>query len=284
MEEKLIRKGLLRLARNYPMGRVRFQRIFQLAYRFGLLGMNYGVTADLRKSGETRIIDFLSERGQESYVIFDIGANRGGYAFEVLARLGNRAVVYCFEPSAAAYRELARNLGDRNNVYLYHLGLGHANEIATLYSDVPGSELASVFHRDLTHSNIYLDNEERVQLRRLDDLCTELGISHIDLLKLDVECNEFNILRGASSMIDSAAIDFIQFEFGGLDARTYFHDYFSILSSRYVIHRVVRDGLVSLEKYDERMEIFQATNYLAVSRKLVVPSRLKRSRLRGKRI
>lgn len=256
------------------MGRVRFQRAFEFVHRFALLGMNYGVTADLKRSGEIRVIDYLSQNTRETRVIFDVGANVGAYAREVLARAGNKAVIHCFEPSERAFVTLNQGLGRRDNVYLYRLGLGRENEIATLYSDSPGSELGSVFRRQLDHANIKMNHEEKVQLRRLDDFCAELGIRHIDLVKLDVECNELNVLAGASGMIEAEAIDLIQFEFGGLDSRTYLQDYFELLSPTYRIYRIVRDGLVPLNSYDERLEIFVATNYLAVSRKITLPTRL----------
>jgi hypothetical protein len=77
-------------------------------------------------------------------------------------------------------------------------------------------------------------------------------------------------LRGASKLIERGAIGAIQFEFGAanLDSRTYFRDFFLLLSSKYCLYRVLQDGLFPIVSYKETYEIFKrASNYLAVGRK-----------------
>ena len=71
-------------------------------------------------------------------------------------------------------------------------------------------------------------------------------------------------------MVDAAAIDYIQFEFGGcnIDSRTYFQDFFYALDPKYQLHRMVRNGLVPIKRYRETQEIFMTTNFLAISREL----------------
>ena len=90
------------------------------------------------------------------------------------------------------------------------------------------------------------------------------------MLKLDVEGHELKVLNGAHSLINSNSIDFIQFEFGGcnIDSRTYFQDFFYLLNPYYEIYRLVKDGIVLIEHYEERHEVFVTTNYLAISRKI----------------
>jgi hypothetical protein len=83
------------------------------------------------------------------------------------------------------------------------------------------------------------------------------------------------VLRGAKRLIEDKAIDFIQFEFGGIDvdSRTFLHDFFALLQPNFDIYRIVVDGIVRVEHYHEKYEIFLYANYLAVSRN-VKPSAL----------
>ncbi|MFN8245330.1 MAG: hypothetical protein U0T56_02965 [Ferruginibacter sp.] len=81
---------------------------------------------------------------------------------------------------------------------------------------------------------------------------------------MDVEGHELSCLKGASTMIKNGAIDFIQFEFGGcnIDSRTYLQDFWYLLHDQYNFYRIVKDGLMPIEQYNERWEIFKNINFL----------------------
>lgn len=103
----------------------------------------------------------------------------------------------------------------------------------------------------------------------MDDFCREANISHIHFLKLDVEGNEYKLLENSAEMLNGK-IDYIQIEFGGanIDARTYFRDFWELLDGDYRFFRILRDGMVEIEKYSERLEQFACTNYLFVRKEL----------------
>jgi hypothetical protein len=110
---------------------------------------------------------------------------------------------------------------------------------------------------------------EEVRLRTLDAFCKEQCLSRIDFLKLDVEGNELNVLRGATRMIEAGAIGMIQFEFGEaqIGSRTFFRDIYGFLSPHYTVHRILGMGLSAvLEAYDVILEVYRTTNYLAMLR------------------
>jgi FkbM family methyltransferase len=242
-------------------GRVRFQKGFEAMHRLALHGMNMGGAADdPTSSGEAAVIESLHSEP----VVFDVGANVGAYA-EIVLRLRPHARIFCFEPSPVAYRELVGRLAGRGAAYNH--GLGSREESVTLYAPEPGSMLASPHRR--RHPNARWEPVETVRLRPLDIVLGDLGISHIDLLKLDVEGHELAVLRGASQLLDAGQVGAIQFEFGGcaVDSRVYLRDFFELLGDRYAIHRVVRDGVHPVE-YSELHEVFTTTNYLAVARTL----------------
>jgi FkbM family methyltransferase len=171
--------------------------------------------------------------------------------------------VICFEPSATAFAELTRRLGDRVTAFEY--GLSDHEGSITLYAPEAGSALASPHQR--RHPVARWDPLESVRMKRLDSVVPELELTRIDLLKLDVEGHELAALRGADQTLRSGVIETIQFEFGGcaIDSRVFLRDFFELLSERFAISRVVQDGLFPIE-YSELHEVFTTTNYVATAR------------------
>lgn len=157
-----------------------------------------------------------------------------------------------------------------SNVHLFNFGLGEKEESATLFFPKAGSGIASVYRRRLDHFGTRMDHAEEIKLTTLDSFCNENNIEYIDFLKLDVEGHELSVLRGGSDMIGSDSIARIQFEFGGcnIDSKTYFQDFYYLLSKSYHIYRILKYGLYKINGYRETEEIFTTTNFLAVLRKL----------------
>ena len=54
-----------------------------------------------------------------------------------------------------------------------------------------------------------------MNVRTLDSICEQEKVDTIHFLKIDVEGHELQTIEGASNLISSGSIDFIQFEFGG---------------------------------------------------------------------
>lgn len=252
------------------MGRRAWQPLWERLHRWSLTGMNVGPGGDLRDSGELWVLDHVAARVRGRAVVFDVGANQGEYADAALARFPAGVDLFCFEPSKSTFDLLSGRVAGRDGVRLFNFGFGAKAESVTLYSNQAGSGLASVYARRLGHFGIEMKPVETIRLRTMDDFCREEGIAHIHLAKLDVEGHELSVLRGAQSLIQRRAIDFIQWEFGGtnIDSRTYFQDFFYELNEGYRIHRVLRRGLAPIDRYYEALENFMATNFLAISRSL----------------
>ena len=229
----------------------------------------YGV--EIGEGGEKMVINYFFNQLDENIqpVIFDIGANIGDYSRAVNSIFGQRAMLYSFEPSKETFAILTENLRNYKNIRLYNFGFGEDNKQAVLYSNKKGSGLASLYDRSLEYHGIVMGEREDVAIRRLDDFCKENNIEHIHFLKMDVEGNELNILRGGERMIKSGNVDFIQFEFGGcnIDSRTFFKDFFDFLNPKYKIYRILKDGIRLIDSYKEEQEVFLTINYLAILRK-----------------
>lgn len=267
MFAKFINEHLIARFKHHLMGRRFTQQFWERLNALSLSGMNIGDSSSLSNSGELWVIDRLAQHALDSApTIFDVGANVGDYSLQVLSRCP-AARLYCFEPSRKTFQLLSQNLADYKNAHLYNFGLGDKEESVTLYSDAETSGMASVYQRQLEHINVRMDWTEQVSLKTLDEFCRAQGVEHINLLKIDVEGHELNVLKGAQRLITSAAIDLIQFEFGGtdIDSRTFLKDFFNILRPNYRICRILKDGVSPLGAYQERFEIFVYSNFLAVS-------------------
>jgi len=244
------------------------QSILSNLHLFSLFGMGFIKSGNPQKSGEIKTIGYVLKKlsNASDLVIFDVGANVGNYTLAVLKLLGKTpASVHSFEPSKSAFAKLQENTNGAKNVFLHNLGLGQEGKNATLFYDAQASGFASLYKRRLDHFNIHMDFSETVSITTIDVFCRQQDIKRIHFLKMDVEGYELNVLRGASGMIESKLIDFIQFEFGGcnIDSRTFFQDFYYLLSPHYRIYRIVQDGLYRINDYQETQEIFMTANFLA---------------------
>ena len=259
------------------LGKARFQRVFEKLHAVALAGMNFGEGNHPLFSGEKYVIRYLRDRvlsATNPLIVFDVGANVGVYTRALLAELADKAIVYAFEPATKTFEILENHVGSNENVKLYALGFGHEEASATLYSAGEGSKLGSLYDTTarLSRLGLAVEELESVNLTTIDLFCEREGVDRIHLLKLDVEGHELKVLEGSRGMLASGRIDALQFEFGAanVDSRTFFRDFFDLLSDRYELFRVLQDGLFPVREYRETYEVYKrATNYLALRRPLV---------------
>jgi FkbM family methyltransferase len=247
-------------------GRARWQWLFERLHRAGLSGMNHG-WVDLDVDGEIPFLRRLrAEVGEKEIVIFDVGANEGQYASKALTIFGDLADLHCFEPSPLAIPILTKSVEGKRNVHVHPFGLGETEAVRVLYATHPGGTGSSLDRKDFPGSRWFYDKTEKVRIRTLDDLSAELGLKRIDLLKIDTEGHELSVLRGAEKMIREGRVSRIQFEFGegSVAARTFWLDFFLLLSPRYRLFRLLRDGLRPIDDYRLHQEVFVTTNYVAL--------------------
>ena len=268
----MIRKTISRVLKPRFFGKQRYQRFWEKLHGWSLEGMNLSGDGSI-DVGEIWVLKYIAARlrNEGRIVIFDVGANTGRYSAEAVGCFGANLGLYAFEPALETFELLRQNLASFENVQCFNFGFGDCEESRTLYSFAGQSGLSSVydrFHLNQSNGNSSRKKEEVIGLKTVDGFCAEQGIKRVMLLKLDVEGHELKILHGARRLIEASAIDFIQFEFGGtnVDSRTFLHDFVDVLSPNYKLYRILKDGLGPMESYSERFEIFQYSNYLAVSK------------------
>lgn len=264
----LLKKILFRSAIKHS----RLQRLWSRLHTLSVFAMNYGGGAFIESSGELWVLSEVVRPAcveVSSPVIFDVGANVGDYSARVHDMIPS-ARIYSFEPAAPVFEQLVRRLSTLANVEAFNFGFSDEDKTVDLYSYTVEGQAASVISsidRRLPTQvlQVEVSNAEQIAVRTLDSFCTAEGVNRIDFLKLDVEGHELAILRGARGMLERDAISMIQFEFGpaNIYSRTYFYDFWSMLSDRYRIFRIVPGGIVPITDYGEHLEVFLTTNYFA---------------------
>lgn len=135
---------------------------------------------------------------QDSRVIIDVGANFGFYSL-LSADINPNAKIYAFEPSPYILQSLKRNieLNHYQNICIHPVGVSDKSGKFKLYvSDVNNTGMSSLVDRG-DYSKYTVD----VDVVSLDEFVVANSLSAIDLIKIDVEGNEFNVIKGMEEII-----------------------------------------------------------------------------------
>ncbi|MDJ1502647.1 FkbM family methyltransferase [Xanthocytophaga agilis] len=268
---KKILISLIDLILNPIYGKKQFQSFFGLLYSISIKGFNLRHRS-IDDNGEEWLIKKLHKyftKYHSKPLIFDIGANEGQYAQSLIQNFGEKMELKSFEPLPETFQKLSRRLSSYPYISLYPFGLGDSPEVLTFFTSSQDSTLNSLYSKRDDIVNRY-DGQTQIEIKCLNEFCSSEAISHIHLMKIDVEGNELAVLKGGKELLASQQIDFIQFEFGSrnIDSRTYFEDFFNLLNDNYTLFRIMRDGLYPMSTYNYDYEIFAIGNYLAISRKI----------------
>jgi FkbM family methyltransferase len=208
-------------------------------------------------------LDFISQIGIIKPVVLDIGANIGSYT-QAVRKFAPQATIFAFEPSSAARTRLEDRFIEDSSVVIVPLAIGSTNSEETLWSDTPGSGLASLTKRRLEHFSIDFTQSESINMVTLDSWVNLTNVVP-NLIKIDVEGHELEVLKGGLKTLSLTQV--VQFEFGGcnIDTRTFFQDFWYLLTETgFAIYRISADGPLRVSRYSELDECFRTTNYLAV--------------------
>jgi FkbM family methyltransferase len=140
---------------------------------------------------ESALIEWCKQFCSKDGAFLDIGSHTGTYAIS-LAHLNKK--VYAFEPQRMTFYALCGGvaLSGLHNIECFPCGLGSQDQVGEqtlnlISSDGGGSTLQEV------QGTLAV---ERIEVRKLDDVSTRFA-DPISFIKMDVEGNELQVLRGA---------------------------------------------------------------------------------------
>lgn len=134
--------------------------------------------------------------------VIDVGANVGAYNLLMAKRVGEDGKVIAFEPNPEVRRSLEYNIKLNyleERVVISPLALSDREGEFILYTprpDYPNRGIASLNR----HVDV-LTNEITVQVRRLDDIFSDLGLERLDFIKVDTEGSDAAVLFGGMEVI-----------------------------------------------------------------------------------
>lgn len=160
-------------------------------------------------NGRDPYADMTKLLKKESPVVFDVGANVG-QTVKMIRKKFPKCKVHSFEPGPSTFKALSQNVSQLEGVSLWNFGLGSThgeerffeNSISLMNSFLPLGETGAG----------EVINEPKVQVRLIDDFCESQKIEHIDILKTDTQGFDFEVIKGASRMIDNGQIGLIYME------------------------------------------------------------------------
>ncbi len=265
---RLVKNVLIKLTGN-RFAQDLLEEIVQTAHVLQGVGGGSIGSSEVQTSGEKALFNILKQSADPPYCIFDVGANRGQFLRLLLDNISTEHYsIHCFEPGNEAFRMLHDSFAYDERFRLNNIAIGKEPGESLLFYDVSGSGCASLTRRRLDHLGIQFDMVESVQLNTIDGYCSENDISHIHLLKIDIEGHELDALNGARMMFENGAVGIVSFEFGGcnVDTRTFFQDFWYFFSSHNLkLFRITPGGyFYPVEAYSEIHEKFGVSNFMAV--------------------
>ena len=138
--------------------------------------------------------------------IIDVGANEGQFVEEIL-NIFPLAEIYSFEPLGDCYEKLMSNFRNNEKVHTYNFALGEQDGEIT-FSRSSASPSSSILKMGDLHKKLYPHTanlvEEKVKIKRLDDVFADVNLENEVLLKIDVQGAEEKVIKGGSSVLKKA--------------------------------------------------------------------------------
>ena len=152
--------------------------------------------------------------GKLNPVVFDVGAHHGESIKEYIKYFPN-CRIFSFEPFEESYNMLKKNTQKYRSVLAIKKALGQKNEKTYLFTN-QSSATNSLLNPTATNS--YIDKLTKnvgiteVEVTTIKNMANKFNLSHIDILKLDIQGGELAALKGANKLLSEQKIKIIYTE------------------------------------------------------------------------
>lgn len=194
---RLLTKGTFAILLNNLLDYFIGERIYFLYPRLGLI-----------ESNESKVLSFIMKKAQiKGNLAFDIGSCNGAYAIWLSKNFSH---VIAFEPEEKNYNviRLKLRLLKKHNIETLRLAVSDSNRLGKLFID------ETIFGHSL------LNNSGDSQYKLIKVVSLENFVEcPVDLVKVDVQGAAFDVVKGASGVMDKIKRWIIELEFNELERK-----------------------------------------------------------------
>lgn len=126
--------------------------------------------------------------------VIDVGANIGVLTLFFRKLVGNKGMIYSFEPNPVAFSVLKKNINENNlaNIQIEDKAVSNKNDKVSFTID-----------SSITNSSISKNHKDGVLLDcvSMDEYFTENKMKKIDFVKIDTEGHDLTVLEGMTKII-----------------------------------------------------------------------------------
>ena len=251
--------------------RPRFRRLNEHLHSLALRSLGVLNWENSLVSGEASFISRLAKisRSRPEFTAFDVGGHFGEYVTTLSDAMPN-ARIYSFEPNPLSFKKLCNCTSSKPQVQPINVAVGQVEGEATLYDHDGGGGTGHASLVEGVIENVHGGTAQscKVKLITLDSFLMSTGIQSVDLVKIDVEGNEANVLRGCPVALREGRLSIVQFEFNemNISSRVFFQDFVELLKG-YKLFRLLPQGMIPLSfgNYQHfRQEVFAFQNIVAI--------------------
>jgi len=139
-------------------------------------------------------------------IIFDVGANLGQSIFQ-FRYVFPASQIHAFEPGRRTFAELSKKTSDLSNLFLNNVGLG--SEVGKLkFIENSSSEMSSFLEPGEDCWGAVAARVD-VPLDTVDSYCGKNKIKAIDILKIDTQGFDFEVIKGATTLLSENRVHLI---------------------------------------------------------------------------
>lgn len=180
---------------------------------------------------ERRFLRFIDQKLQSKRTMLDIGANIGNHSIYLSSSF---EVIHAFDPNPEAVRRLQQNIAvnEIKNIVVHKVGLSEFKSTLPFMVSTDGNLGTSRILDQPTEQSIL------VETVRGDEYLLDLGINHIDFIKIDVEGFELDAMKGLVETIERHR-PIVAFEYHAHDFNPGHFDEFRKILSGYVFVELV---------------------------------------------
>ena len=151
------------------------------------------------------MLDWIDSNLQPNDIFFDVGANIGIYSLYGASKKIINTKFYCFEPEYSNLNELKFNIIQNNftdKIFPFSIAFGKKKGLSyfNIYDSTPGAALHTISLENSNKKNIVIN--EGVAIYSVDNFCEELNVQP-NLIKIDIDGNEYDLLLGAAKTLNN---------------------------------------------------------------------------------